>query len=69
MPTAQLVLSIRKRKTFVSLVMGQLGTLSLSWEKPPVPKKIRQVDPFMGVQESTSDPRYNKPDFHPSHYG
>jgi hypothetical protein len=58
-----------KRGMYVYLEMGRLGILCLSWEKPPVPKKIRQVDPFMGVQESTSDPRYNKPDFHPSHYG
>jgi hypothetical protein len=69
MPTAQLVLSIRKRKTFVSLVMGQLGTLSLSWEKPPVRRKISGVYPLSDVLADTSDPRYNRPDFHPPHYG
>jgi hypothetical protein len=58
-----------KRGMYVYLEMGRLGILCLSWEKLPVPKKIRQVDPFMGVQADTYGPSYLKPDFRPPHYG
>jgi hypothetical protein len=69
MPTAQLVLSIRKRKTFVSLVMGQLGTLCLSWEKPPARRKISEQAPSSGGLDISSGPNWQRPDFHPPYYG
>jgi hypothetical protein len=69
MPTAQLVLSIRKRKTFVSLVMGQLGTLSLSWEKPPARKKIDKLNLSLEGLDATSAASFPGSASPPHYYG